>query len=551
MEKLISKFMDTQILVVGAGGAGIRAAVTAADQGKEILLISETEIGNSGSTFYPLSYEWGMLFAENEQDAETFYQEIVSASGECMNRKLARKLAYDSREAYRQMCEEGIHFVPMKELGIVGCFGRESRGAFGCDREEIIQAQKTALLKRKNIEIRTDLSVVSLLIQNQVCYGAAAVDNEGNLYVIYAQSVILACGGGEGLYEYGASYGNLIGGAYAMAARHGARLVNLEFIQFVHGSVKPIRGINYYPFSYEELPDIYNGKMEKCLKDYLPPDMTEEECLLAHAKHGPFSTDSKGKYLEYAMVGEYKKGNGPGLIVVPDKIRASKARYQLWNQFLHRYDLDASASMQLYPFAQGFNGGVLLHEDMSTDIKGLFACGESAGGCHGPNRMGGLCILATQVFGKAAGKAAAEYAEKHPIERPDTEECEAILESEFEQRGTENCTDSENILQRIRHIMQTYACLQRNEEGLSEALQEIEEIQIHPLKHLGQRNAALYFRIKNAADAAKLILYSMKLRKESRGCHDRSDYPQRDMNQTEMNWVGMRGKELQGGRLNI
>lgn len=96
MENLISQFTNVQILVIGAGGAGIRAAITAADKGKNVLLLSETEIGNSGSTFYPLSYEWGMLFAENEKDAEIFYQEIVSASGDCMNKKLARKLAYDS-----------------------------------------------------------------------------------------------------------------------------------------------------------------------------------------------------------------------------------------------------------------------------------------------------------------------------------------------------------------------------------------------------------------------------------------------------------------------
>lgn len=551
MENLISNYIDTQILVVGAGGAGIRAAVTAADKGKNVLLISETEVGDSGSTFYPLSYEWGMLFAENDEDAEIFYQEIVSASGECMNKNLARKLAYDSRAAYLQMREEGINFVPMNEMGIVGCFGKKSRGAFGCDREEIIQAQKAALSKRENIQIRSDLSVVSLLIQDKVCYGAVAIDHEGKLQAVYAQSVIMACGGGEGLYEFGASYGNLTGGAYAMAARHGARLVNLEFIQFVHGSVKPIRGINYYPFSYEELPQIYNVRMEKCLENYLPPDVTEEECLLAHAKHGPFSTDSKGKYLEYAMVGEHQKGHGAGLIVVPDKERVHKARYRLWNQFLKKYELDASVSMQLYPFAQGFNGGILLHDDLSTDIRGLFACGESAGGCHGPNRMGGLCILATQVFGKAAGNAAVDFSEGEPMEKPSPEICETLLRNEFGQEKTETCLTPKNILKRIQHVMQTYACLQRSEEGLSEAIKEIEKIQVQPLEHLGSKSAASYFRAKNAADAARLILYSMKIRKESRGCHDRIDFPERDAGQTAMNWVTLNGTMLQGGRVNI
>lgn len=551
MEKLISEFVNTQILVVGAGGAGIRAAITAADKNKKVLLISESEVGDSGSTFYPLSYEWGMLFAEDEEDAECFYQEILSASGECMNQRLARKLAYDSKEAYEQMCREGIRFVPMTELGIVGCFGKKSRGAFGCDRQEIIQAQKTALAKRNNIKIRSDLSVVSLLVRDQICYGAVAVNPEGRLLAIYAKAVVMACGGGEGLYEFGTSYGRLYGGAYAMAARHGARLVNLEFIQFVHGSVKPIKGINYYPFSYEELPDVYNSKMEKCLQDYLPSDITEEECLLAHAKHGPFSTDSKGKYLEYAMIGEYQKGNGAGLLIVPNKERVHKKRYRLWNEFLKKYGLNASASMQLFPFAQGFNGGILLHDDLSTDIQGLFACGESAGGCHGPNRMGGLCILATQVFGKAAGNAAAEFSDNEQTEILTHQECELLLRQEFGQEEIMSCTDPEKKIKQIRHIMQTYACLHRSEEGLSEALKEIEKIQIQPLEHLGQKNTASYFKTQNAADAAKLILYSMKLRKESRGCHDRIDYPERDEKQTAMNWVTIKENMLQGGPCNI
>mgnify|MGYP000290812873 CR=1 FL=1 len=97
---------------------------------------------------------------------------------------------------------------------------------------------------------------------------------------------MLACGGGEGLYEYGAAYGKLYGSAYAMAARYGVRLVNLEFIQFVHGSVSPKKGINYYLFSYREIPAFYNGKGETCLKQYLPAGMSEEECILAHAAHG-------------------------------------------------------------------------------------------------------------------------------------------------------------------------------------------------------------------------------------------------------------------------
>ena len=157
--------------------------------------------------------------------------------------------------------------------------------------------------------------------------------------------------------------------------------------------------------------------------------------------------------------------------------------------------------------------------------------------------------MATQVFGKAAGDAEASW-DSSPAGKPDLGECEAMLRDEFGQKKTDKHQDPEKAMQRIRNIMQTYACLQRSEDGLSEALKKIEEIQINPLEHLGEKDTALYFRTKNAADAARLILFSMKQRRESRGCHDRADYPERDEKQTAMNWVTLEGRMLQGGCLN-
>lgn len=550
MEKIISIQMTCDVLVVGNGGAGIRAAVTAADLGQEVLLLGESGIGKAGSTFYPLSHEWGMLYAVDKEDAEQFAGEILGASGGCMNEKLGRKLAEESCGAFARLRDAGISFVPMKDLGITGCFGREPRGAFLKDMEEMIRFSEHEVAQRENIRFRSGMTVVSLVVSENRCCGAVSVDSQGQLVHIAAKSVVLACGGGEGLYEYGASYGHLYGGAYAMAARHGVRLVNLEFIQFVHGSVTPKRGINYYPFSYIELPDIRNGKGEKCLKKYLPEGMTEEECILAHAAHGPFSADSKGKYLEYAMVGEAEAGNGTGLIFSPDPGRVSGKRYQLWDAFLKRLGLDTGTPMALYPFAQGFNGGILLHGDMKTDMEGLYACGESAGGCHGPNRMGGLCILATQVFGEAAGREAAQYAGRRGMEPLPEAEVEEQLQREFGHPEASESGSPAAVLRRIRSTMQEYGCLHRSEEGLEEAMRQLRSLRTDPMANLGRKDTAEYFRVYNALEAAELIVHSMRQRRESRGCHDRSDYKERDSKQEKMNWVTISQGEIIGGVLN-
>ena len=129
-----------------------------------------------------------------------------------------------------------------------------------------------------------------------------AVDDQGRLVQINACAVILALGGAEGLYEHRASFGALYGNAYAMAARHQARLVNLEFIQFVPGTISPIAYMNYYPFLLSEHPRVTNARGEECMARYLPPDVTLEQALDMHAKHGPFSCEDDGNYLEYKVL---------------------------------------------------------------------------------------------------------------------------------------------------------------------------------------------------------------------------------------------------------
>lgn len=544
----VTEKVQCEILVAGTGGAGIRAALTAALEGKDVLLTGHTSVGKSGSTFYPLSSEWGMLTAKDDEDGEQFYREILDASGGCIRKPLAKMLAKNSKRAYERMVQEGLEFVTMEEVEITGCFGKAPRGVFLKNMDNAISSFKLQLGSMSNIRIWENLCIVSLVVVQHRCCGALAVDRKGNLIHICAGAVILACGGGEGLYEYGASYGQLLGGAYAMAARHGARLTNLEFIQFVHGSVAPIRGINYYPFALRELPQIRNGRGEACLERYLPEGCREEECILERSSHGPFSTKGLGKYLDYGMVGEYERGNGLGLSVIPDRKRLQGNRYRLWRDFLNRLGYNEGTQMTLYPFCQGFNGGILLHDDITTDIPGLFACGESAGGCHGPDRMGGLCILATQVFGEAAATAAVAYLGNHGCVAPDGLDIGEILLQEFERKG-EQGDGPEQVLQKIRRIMQTYGVFHRNEEGLKKALSQLEQVSVEPLKTLGSPQAFSYFQICNALDAAKLILTSMLIRRESRGGHDRSDFPGRDPGQQEMNWITMKEGRVQSGRL--
>lgn len=542
MNATLHDISQCDVLVIGGGGAGIRAALTAAEAVESVMLISETPVGESGSTFYPLSFEWGMLSATDEKDAEDFTQEILTAAKGCINPRLASYLAHGSINARARFIEEGLPLTPMKSMRITGCFGKEPRGDFLRDMNIFVKSQQELVSQNPHITFRR-LTAVSLLVRNGRCLGAMAVDAEGCLCLIRAKAVILAMGGGEGLYQHRAAFGPLYGNAYAMTARHQARIVNLEFIQFVPGTVKPIANVNYFPFLLNEHPRLTNAKDESCMEAYLPKGVTVENALDLHAKHGPFSCEDNGKYLEYAMVAENEKGNGMGLKFWPDASRLQDERGVHWREFLHKLGLDEGTVMQIYPMCQGFNGGILLGDDLSTDIEGLFACGESSGGLHGPDRMGGLCILATQVFGEGAGRMAGEYA----LERQETvvseQDALQMLINEFSRRRSTGSSPVA-VLEKIRCIMQENGCIRRNKKGLEEGLSQLEALDLQPLEHLGTPEAAQYFQVANAVDAARLILTAMKNRKESRGSHDRSDYPVHDEALNQMRWVSMDSQRL-------
>lgn len=541
----MKEILQSDVLVLGGGGAGIRAALTAAEKVDRVFLISDTPITESGSTFYPLSFEWGMLSASDEADAERFTEEILSAAKGCINPKLASYLAHGSKEAHDRFVEEGLPLSPMASMKIVGCFGQKSRGDFLDSIEAFISSQKQLVTENPRITCY-QLTVISLLEKNGKCVGAMAVNSNGELIMLQAKAVVMALGGGEGLYEHRAAYGKLYGNAYAMAARHGIRIVNLEFIQFVPGTTEPIKYMNYFPFLLGEHPLVTNGKDEECMSQYLPDGITVNDCLDSHAKHGPFSSEDNSRYLEYAAVCEAQKGNGPGLKLRPGKLNMDDPRAIHWRRFLKRFDYDETTVMSLYPMAQGFNGGILLHDDLSTDMPGLFACGESSGGLHGPDRMGGLCILATQVFGKGAGLAASEYASNNELVSMTDDEALQQIEKEFDNKQGSSFSPEET-LKLIRKYMQENACLRRNNKGLVYALEGVSKLSPQPLEHLEEKEAAEYFRISNAVDAAKLILTAMINRKESRGSHDRSDFEDHDASLEKMQWVSFSDGKLQCG----
>jgi len=513
--------------VIGGGAAATRAAIEASDCGSDVLMVTKMKYGYCGSSFYVDSIPWGINTAgSSEDDKRAFLDEIIHASCGCLNKKLAEILVRDSDERFKELYSYGIKFHMNVDKP---CFGRKLRGASLISLDNARSCFKEQLNKR-NIRIIDNVQVHDLIVKENVCRGAVGIDSCGEVMIFGSKTVILATGGAEYLWKYSFALPDMTGDGYAMAARHGARLTNLEFIQFIPGIVSPVSRTNFHHPTFKTLPEVYNSRNEKFLAKYLPDGVTVEQCLEARAGHGPFSNEDSSKYFDIAMCMEGRNNNGgkcKGVQIKYTDTYYNDSKNETWKDFLLSRGIDTKkTTLEIYPHCQGFNGGILIDEQCSTDIENLYACGECAGGPHGANRIGGNAVLGTQVFGKIAGEEAAKKAKNIKRANISDYSFESIIGINFD-TGNLSQISSVEIMDNIRKIMQESAFIIREETGLKEGITKIEKLQgeYNPYQCIKDgEDIGRVLNLHNSLLTSRIILYSMFNRRESRGGHYRKDY---------------------------
>ena len=524
--------IQCDVLVIGGGAAATRAAIEASDLGAHVLMVAKMKYGYSGSSFYDNSIPWGMMMAGEGKEAESaFLEEVLKASCGCLNRKLTEILVRDSNDRLKDLMNYGIELRMNDEAP---CFGKKPRGAMLVNMDNARRSFKKQIEKR-NISVIEDLPIHELVVRDRICHGALGTDPFGNVVMIHSKTVILATGGAETLWEYGFALKDMTGDAYAMAARNGARLANLEFIQFIPGVVSPLNRTNFHHPTLRSFPGVYNSSGEECLKKYLPEGITAEMCLEARAGHGPFSCEDDSKYFDIALCME-EAASSSGMVAGAE-IRYTDAffddsRYDTWRGFLATRGIDAKKdTLRIYPHCQGFNGGVLIDEHCATDIENLYACGECAGGPHGANRIGGNAILGTQVFGRIAGEQAALKSRKMSNVIPDSlNDLKKQAAASFD-TGYSSKHRPKEVMAYIRAVMQESAFIIREEKKMAEGIEKLNELgkEYNACQFVNDGgDAAEALNASNSLMTSRLILFSMLCRRESRGGHYRKDFPEKD-----------------------
>jgi len=549
------QLIETDILVVGAGGAGLRAAVQARTTGARVLLADKGIPGQAGTTQNAAS-DWmafGAAFghADPQDSPREHWIDILTKGGLACNPQLARTIAFQAPERLLELDEWGAGFskTPDGNFRQILSDGARFPRACGCGAETGPSIVQT-LLKRARwlgVTFAPRLAVLDLLVRDdepRAVMGALAFDlDHGCSVAILSPSVILATGGAGDLYSLNAFPPGMTGDGYALALRAGVPLVNMEFIQIGPTIVSPFKFALSGVF-WRLHPKITNRLGEEFIPRYIPAGVDLEEALHLKAVSYPFTVRNDSKWVDLAIFAEICEGRGTENSAVlldlshnpPHQIE-QEAPVPLHHLLQRGLDIRTQA-VEFAPAIQHFNGGILINERAETSLPGLFACGEAAGAQHGADRPGGNALADSQVFGKIAGESAALYLDSFGLEgMPKTTSSRALQEAaRLEQRwlssglvslpsASDVRQDYQQIRSRLGSLMWRNVSVVRTEQGLAQTLTTLAELKSSlPSPHPSSLPDLV--ALVNSLTVAQSVATAARLRTESRGTHYRPDCPE-------------------------
>ncbi|MCC6176632.1 MAG: FAD-binding protein [Chloroflexi bacterium] len=532
----MAELIETDVLVVGAGGAGMRAACEASLAGAKVLVAVKGRFGavgtrGAGGTAAAISERGGIrpvgmpnVQPDQRLEPDQVYEDVIQCGLGMADPKLVRILVDDAAETIQRLDEWGL--VPTFAEGY-------GAGTHGVPVSMALQR----MVRHSDIVVRNRTAVSDLLMKDGACVGAVAVDETtGETLTIKAGSTILATGGLGRAYWLNFHPSCVTGDGYALGFQAGAELFNLEFHQIFIETVAPSVNL-VHTWLWESYPRLTNSAGEEFLGNYTPPGVDPRECMDQRRLHNPFSTrDQYSRYVDLAMVGEVKAGRGTprGGVYVTIEDPSYRIRPDLLDWYAYRGIEWDRGPIEIGVGHHCCDGGLRIDENAQTTVPGLYAAGELAAGPHGADRIGGHMLLASQVFGARAGRAAAAHARANGVASLDmaqVSEYEAGLRTP--RSGDLPVSDLANAMGRL---LWDELLVGRTADGLRRAQAEIARMRAEDLPRLSIQEPLDLVRsveIRNGLKAAELVAHASLERTESRGGHHRADFP----SQNDAEWL--------------
>jgi len=531
--------IETDVLVVGGGGAASRAALEARLAGAEVVLAVKGTYGNvgvrgSGSTAGGVSDRGGVHYARvpaipgfEEPDRKPFsvqkdYENIIQLGLGMTDLRLAEIQATEAYEAMLPVHETwGAEIFP-RHWGLMG---------HGVPIALALARQVNAI----GVKVLDFATVVDLLVDDGQVAGAVAVDEKtGDRVVIRAGAVVLGTGGEGGMFRHHITASCTTGDGYAMAYRAGATLMNLEFKQLFPAIIHPTKN-HFSAWFFVPHVKIYNALGEEYIGAYLPEGITLEMVYQQRGAHGPFSCrDSASRYFDLATVFETKAGraNERGALYVDltdprveDPLAQPRREY-----FYYRGIRYLEEPIEFNIAFHCSNGGVRLDENAQSTLPGLYAAGEASAGPHGANRMAGHMLTTSQIFGRRAGRHAAARA-RGTARAEATRSTAATLDTIRSLAALPRGEKPRAVIGDVQALSWNTLLCHIDARTAAEARRGFAEIARHRLTRLGVRSARDLIEaieLRNMVEVGTVLTEAIDMRRESRGDHFRVDYPERD-----------------------
>jgi succinate dehydrogenase / fumarate reductase flavoprotein subunit len=575
--------LDHDVLVIGAGGAGLRAAIEASAQGAKVGVITKSLLGKAHTVMAEGGMAAAMANVDDRDNWRVHFADTMRGGQYLNNWRMAELHAKEAPDRVRELEAWGAVFDRTADGRILQRnFGghRYPRLAHVGDRTglEMIRTLQDHGVHR-GLDVYMEHTVITLLKDDGRVTGAVAYDRErGRFKIFRCGAVVMATGGLGRAFRITSNSWEYTGDGYALAYDAGAALQDLEFIQFhPTGMVWPpsVRGIlvtegvrgeggilknkDGRRFMFDDIPENYRTQTADTPEEgwrytqgdksaRRPPELLTRDhvarCINREVKAGRGSPHG-GVYLDIAWIKEK----------LPNSAEHIKRKLpSMYHQFMQLANLDITkVPMEIGPTTHYTMGGIRVDGDtqMST-LPGLFAAGEAAAGLHGANRLGGNSLSDLVVFGKRAGEYAAQFAKQHGAGRVDDAQVEAATARALApfDRGT----SGENpyaIQHDLQDMMQSLVGIVRQESEMREALTRLQALRERAAKAGIGGNREYNNGWHTAIDLHNLLTVSEAIataaieRKESRGAHFRDDYPNKSDDYATFNFVIEKGADGQ------
>jgi len=527
------------VIVVGGGGAGLKAVIEARKLGAEVILIQKGKLGESGSTAYGVSELAGYAAADGASDSEdnpdVHYNDIMKASKGTADKKLVRIFVEESINSVKELRDIGIEFAKYEsgeEVIAKGCFASKPRNRKIKGHGHSISKKLGEQTRSLGVKVFEGAMAIEIVISKGECAGIIAMLSSGEKVFFNCTSTVLATGGAGQLFEWNLNPSDVTGDGYAMGYRSGAILSNLEFMQAGFGTVEPFYSL-ISTWLWSTFPRLYNIYGEDILQKYLPSDISSESCMRDKARHFPFSSTDNSKYLEIATIMEYKKTNSYLLLDVSKTSKKGifnnpweEKMWEITYEYYKEKGVDLSKEpLKINVLGQAINGGLVIDENSETTIPSLFAVGECSAGPYGADRLGGNMLPFCQIFGKRAGRAAAYKAKNKEPVTPTPKEINNSLSVIHQLETLNEDSKIDDLYKDLRKVSRSLLIL-RNEKELLMLVNNLSLLKkkLFSRSYKGKKLVRA-IEFNNLLDSAKIMTTSALYRKESRGSHYRDDYP--------------------------